>query len=287
MARRRYISTTMSKDKLLNRLAMECGDFAVLLYTWLIPHADDDCTLPADPEEILYEVMPGRRDKTPADIQKAVDFMVKLGLLEYSESGKLREKPESFYKYQTYIKQSNRTAEKAAQNIQSLKNTAKHRKTPENTASFSPSFPVPISHSPSLSLRENDSAELASDPAPETVISLPLNTGDQFPINQNQIDGWQQLYPAVDVAQELREMKGWCDANPRRRKTKGGILVFINGWLAREQDHSRAAPAPAYQKKTKRVTYLDSGGDYGGADEESLNRVKNHLKNKEASGDAK
>ena len=39
--------------------------------------------------------------------------------------------------------------------------------------------------------------------------------------------------------QQLRKMCGWLDANPRNRKTKGGILKFVNGWLAREQDKPR------------------------------------------------
>jgi len=42
--------------------------------------------------------------------------------------------------------------------------------------------------------------------------------------------------PAVDVMQELRKMKSWLDSNPRRRKTKQGILRFANSWLTREQD---------------------------------------------------
>jgi hypothetical protein len=36
--------------------------------------------------------------------------------------------------------------------------------------------------------------------------------------------------------QELRNMKGWCQDNPRKRKTKKGIRRFVGSWLAREQD---------------------------------------------------
>ena len=50
------------------------------------------------------------------------------------------------------------------------------------------------------------------------------------------IDEWTELYPNVDILQELKKMKGWCNANPTKRKTKRGILRFINGWLSREQD---------------------------------------------------
>ena len=36
--------------------------------------------------------------------------------------------------------------------------------------------------------------------------------------------------------QELRNMKGWLDANPNKRKTHSGMQRFINGWLAKEQN---------------------------------------------------
>ena len=73
------------------------------------------------------------------------------------------------------------------------------------------------------------------------VISLTLKTGEEYPVNQNQIAQWKELYPLVDVMQELREMKGWTDSNPAKRKTKTGILKFITGWLAREQERKEGA----------------------------------------------
>lgn len=80
----------------------------------------------------------------------------------------------------------------------------------------------------------SESANAASDRHP--FLSLILNDGTEYPVYEHQIDEWSRLYPAVDVRQELRKMAGWCTANPRRRKTKRGILKFITGWLAREQD---------------------------------------------------
>lgn len=70
------------------------------------------------------------------------------------------------------------------------------------------------------------------------VISLILNDKSLHDIFQSDIDGWKELYPAVDILQELRKMKGWLDSNPAKRKTQRGIKRFINGWLAREQDRS-------------------------------------------------
>ncbi len=83
MARRRYLSTDVSKDKVVNRLAMEADDFAALLYTWMIPHAGDDATVEGDPEELLMVAMPGRRDKQPEDIANALTAMDDRGIIEW------------------------------------------------------------------------------------------------------------------------------------------------------------------------------------------------------------
>lgn len=74
MSRRRYLSTDISTDTAVNRLAMK-SDFAALLYTWMIPHCGDDASIPADAEEILLLVMPGRRDKTVLDIEAALQLI--------------------------------------------------------------------------------------------------------------------------------------------------------------------------------------------------------------------
>ena len=88
-----------------------------------------------------------------------------------------------------------------------------------------------------------------SSPSSPVVISIMLNDKTEYPITEADVDGWQDLYPAVDVMQELRKMKGWADANPSKRKTKSGIKRFINAWLSKEQDryHGAAVSQPQYQ----------------------------------------
>lgn len=76
---------------------------------------------------------------------------------------------------------------------------------------------------------------------PETVsappiISIILNDKSLFDVSPEDYIRWCELYPAVDVMQELRKMSGWCTDNPTRRKTKSGIRRFINNWLSKEQD---------------------------------------------------
>lgn len=81
-------------------------------------------------------------------------------------------------------------------------------------------------------------AEQQVAPAP-TVASLPLLDGTEYGITQAEMDEWISLYPAVDVPQEFRNMRGWLNANPKNRKTPKGIKRFINGWLSREQNKAR------------------------------------------------
>lgn len=90
---------------------------------------------------------------------------------------------------------------------------------------------------------------LASVPEEPPVILFPLNDGTKYGISRSQCREWEGLYPAVDVMQQLRGMKGWLDANPKKRKTKGGIIRFVNGWLAKEQNRGGTpgyTPMPDY-----------------------------------------
>lgn len=151
MSRRRYLSTKISTDPRVNRLAMDYGDFAVLFYTWAIPHAADDASLPDDPEELLFMLFPGRRDKTTEDVMDAITGAVHLGLLE--RRGDHLFFPTSFYTYQTYIKsrapQISATpkviSEPAANQRNSAQISAIPRKTPSPLDSCLDSMPSGMS----------------------------------------------------------------------------------------------------------------------------------------------
>jgi uncharacterized protein YdaU (DUF1376 family) len=94
----------------------------------------------------------------------------------------------------------------------------------------------------------------AQDVDEDFVIELPLNKKDEsHHVKENDIDEYKSLYPAVDVMQELRNMRGWLISNPAKRKTKNGISRFINSWLSRKQDQGRLNNNQAgnYQKPTE------------------------------------
>lgn len=106
-----------------------------------------------------------------------------------------------------------------------------------------------------------ESSDKPEAPPKKPIITLTLNDKTDYPVYEEQAYEWAELYPAVDVWQQLREMKGWCNANPKKRKTKSGILRFINNWLAREQN--KAPPrtrAPAQTGSVFRSVAQERGG---------------------------
>ncbi len=86
--------------------------------------------------------------------------------------------------------------------------------------------------------QENDSncEQNQSEQVEPPVITLLLNTGEEYGISQSNVYEWSELYPAVDIMQCLRNMKGWLLANKSKRKTIRGINKFIITWLQKEQD---------------------------------------------------
>ena len=67
------------------------------------------------------------------------------------------------------------------------------------------------------------------------VLTIPMVNGSEHPVFREDIAEYVSLYPDIDVEQELRNMRGWCLANPTRRKTKKGVRAFINSWLSKSQ----------------------------------------------------
>ncbi|MDP1774237.1 MAG: helix-turn-helix domain-containing protein [Methylobacter sp.] len=98
--------------------------------------------------------------------------------------------------------------------------------------------------------------------SPQAVIKIPLNISGTFhEIFESDIEKYSGLYPAVDVMQKLRNMVGWSDANPTKRKTKGGVKRFINSWLAKDQDRggSKLPQARVAQQIQPTPKYIPPG----------------------------
>ena len=81
---------------------------------------------------------------------------------------------------------------------------------------------------------------------PQIVGTFLLNDKSEFEVTQDMLNQWKELYPGVNVEQELRNIKGWCIANPNNRKTRNGAMRFVTSWLAREQNSAKRIPQHNY-----------------------------------------
>ena len=74
--------------------------------------------------------------------------------------------------------------------------------------------------------------------ASEQVTGLPpliLKDGSRFHISENHLNEFVDAYPGVDVRDQIMKMSQWLKVNPTKRKTKNGIMRFINSWIARSE----------------------------------------------------
>lgn len=196
--------------------------FEEVFFYRLIVNADDYGRLDGRMELLQARLFPLRRDITDKAMEKALNALTTVGMVR---PYMVEQKP--------YLQL---TAWERHQQVRATK--SKYPNPPEldiNCNQPQPDVPVIECVSESDDMHE---AETASCPP---VAELILNDKTMYPVHQVQVDKWASLYPAVDITSEVRKMVGWCDANPRKRKTKSGIERFITSWLAKEQDKGGVA----------------------------------------------
>lgn len=67
-------------------------------------------------------------------------------------------------------------------------------------------------------------------------IEIILKDFTYYTIGPHLIEQFQKAYSNIDVVKELYKIVAWNRANPKRRKTRVGILRHVNFWLARTND---------------------------------------------------
>lgn len=130
---------------------------------------------------------------------------------------------------------------------------------------------VSVTSSVTKTKKENIPTEpenLASVDQVPPVFEIPLNDGSRHGVTQADVDHWSELFPAVDVPQEIRGMIGWTESHPDRKKTRRGVKKFMTGWLARKQDTGRhngnTGNDPASKTKLAAETYLRKSREANG-----------------------
>ena len=91
----------------------------------------------------------------------------------------------------------------------------------------------------------------------QVFIEIPLIGGKSAKITESYVKQAEELYPAIDVRQTIRNAKGWLLDNPKNRKSDW--KRFLGSWLRREQDKALRVPqpGPAIRKNIKAAPDYD------------------------------
>lgn len=241
----RFIKESICRSDEIDALSW----FEEVLFYRLIVNCDDFGRFDARPKIVKNTCFPLKEIRT-SDIVSALKKLTAVGLISvYEAQGK------SVLQLTTWNKHQSVRAAKSKYPDPDLDNDLK---TIENNCNQSQAnapvfvFDNRIRNS-EFDIRNSDICTEPGEPASapkNAVITLTLNDKSEYPIYQEQIDKWAELYPAVDVIQQLRGMKDWLNSNPTRRKTKNGILRFVSGWLSREQDKGGNSKQTAQTQKS-------------------------------------
>ena len=214
------------------------------LFYRLIVSVDDYGVYPADPVMLAHMLFPRKENVSAKTVEQALKHLEEVGLIRrFNAKGK-----GAYLELKTWSRH------------QRLRNSRRKYPAPEEdgeTAETAESCepaeePYAEGEAPEENLAEQDpeKTDAWEDSGELPVITLPLNDGSEYRILQSDVDEFNSLYPAVDVLQELRTMRGWCLSNEKKRKTRSGIRRFVNGWMARAQDrggnHALQPGRPVY-----------------------------------------
>lgn len=198
---------------------------------------------------------------TEKDIDKALNKLSAVGLVKlyqveerpylqlvtWSSHQTIRNQKSKYPEYSSDLqsKEDSQQIEGDCEQLKSIENNCMQLKSNASNCSRNP---IQSESNPNQNKNPNICSEQKySEPSEPPVITLQLNTKEEYPIVQSNVKEWAELYPAVDIMQELRKIKGWLNSNPTKRKTKSGILRFVNSWLAKEQDRGGTSYAANYR----------------------------------------
>ncbi len=237
-------------DKRVRALRRKYGDLALIIYQkMMLKSLENNCSMKYEgledtfEEEIAVDIVEDEAEKV-ALIKDVMEFLICHDLMvEQEDSSYFFPQAATMSASETdSAERMRRKRERDKEKSSQCDGFASHdTNICDNGASQSEVIIKELELKKELELR-NNKKDICTEPEESvsmpSAITLPLNDKSLFGIYQPDIDGWKELYPAVDILQELRKMKGWLDSNPAKRKTRKGIKRFINGWLSREQDRN-------------------------------------------------
>lgn len=124
---------------------------------------------------------------------------------------------------------------------------------------------------------ENSKKKVPHEDTSPVVGYIPLIDGTDYAVTELALAELQSLYPAVDAAQELRNIIGWNKSNPKNKKTRSGVTRHINSWFARAQnDATRKTQQKPEAKKNGFHNFEQRDTDY---DALATQRIRERLGN--------
>ena len=114
-----------------------------------------------------------------------------------------------------------------------------------------------IDNEPDTDISSNDNRVMAPADNQPCAGKFLLNDATEYEVSENDVVTYQQLYPGIDVKQELRNIEAWCLSNPRNRKTRNGAKRFLNAWLSRAQNSARPERPVASTQKSNKFNNFD------------------------------
>ena len=220
----RIIKDSIRTSKSINAMT----DFQFRMWAYLITYVDDYGRGSADPELLKGFVFPRRKGVTEGTISKTLAELATIGsVILYEVDGEPYLCFPNWSEHQTVRNKVSKFPSPADGLITSEINCNQLKAN------------VPVIQSRIQNPESESNPEGGGEPleaASPPVVSIPLNDGTEFSVSQEQCQEWAGVYPAVNVIQQLREMREWCLNNPAKRKTARGVRSFITRWLAKEQD---------------------------------------------------
>ena len=67
-------------------------------------------------------------------------------------------------------------------------------------------------------------------------IFIPLRGEEEYGLTEEMAKEFERTYPDLLVREELQKIRAWSLSNSTKRKTRRGVLRFINWWLAKNND---------------------------------------------------
>lgn len=127
-----------------------------------------------------------------------------------------------------------------------------------------------------VDINKNNNKDINLDTASK--IGLILNNGEEYFISYKNLELYKELYPDIDIVQELRSMKAWLFSNRSRRKNIMEIDRFITNWFIKATDKYRLLNVVGKQSFISSKSYKPNNfTNFSQRDDDLDLKVKNRL----------